>query len=239
MKRMKKSIENMRDCVKQAFEKGSHRGYEFNKMRRAIIVELKNLGFTSSEVKDKLLEWNKHCEKFLSPGEQKRQLLDYVDWFDKHPGWHGCQGVLKDFCIGQDRCSFYKKKTYINKKQVEHPPFDFNEARSFLEKRYRGDGYVLSLVLSSIRRVQVEKATGETVFIGYRAIANLIRDHDGHTIDPMTVYRRVQDLISEGMLEIVVKGKRGNYGQPANGYRFLKWEAPQERTITTHINSNV
>lgn len=234
---MKKLIENIRDCVKIAFKKGSQRGYEFRKMRHAIIVELKRLGFTSSEVKDKLLEWNQHCEKALPPNEQKRQLLDYVDWVDKHQCYLGCKG-LEDFCIGQDKCSFYKKKSYINRKQVKHPPFDFDEAKRFLEQRYRGDGYVIFLILNCLRRVQVEKTTGETIFIGYRAIANLIRDHYGHTIDPMTVFRRVQDLISEGMLEIVVRGEKGSFGRPANGYRFLRWEAPKDNPLT-HINSNV
>ena len=226
---MKKSIENMRDCVKLAFKKGSQRGYEFRKMRHAIIVELKRLGFASPEVKDKLLEWNKHCEKALPPGEQKRQLFNYVNWVDRHQCWLGCKG-LEDFCVGQDKCAFYKKKVYINRKQVEQPPFDFNEARHFLEQRYKGDGYLMSLILNCLRRVQIEKATGETIFIGYRGISNIIRDHYGHTIDPMTVFRRIQDLISEEMVEIVVKGEKGIFGKPANGYRFLSWEATKKQT---------
>jgi predicted ArsR family transcriptional regulator len=78
--------------------------------------------------------------------------------------------------------------------------------------------------------MQIEKATGETIFIGYRTVSNLIRDQYGHMIDPMTVFRRTQDLISEGMLEIVVKGEKGNFGRPANGYRFLNWKAQEEIT---------
>ena len=101
-------------------------------------------------------------------------------------------------------------------------------------------GYLMFFILKCLRRVQLEKATGETIFIGYRSISKFIRDHDGHTIEPMSIFRRVQDLVSEGMLEIIVKGERGNFGRPANGYRFLQWKAPNNSTsTTTHINSIV
>ena len=229
----------MRDCVRTAFKNGSKRGHEFKKMRHAIIVELKRLGFTSSEIKDKLLEWNKRCERILPPSEQKRQLLNYVEWTDKHQCWLGCKG-LEDFCIGQNKCLFYKKKTYMNRKQVKRTPFDFNRAKRFLEKRYRAEGYVMSLILDCLRQVQIEKTTGETILIGYRAISSFISHHYGHRIDPMTVYRRMQDLISEGMVEVVVKGKKGQFGKPANGYRFLNWkEHVHPGKATTHNNLNV
>jgi len=234
---MKKLIENMRDCVKRAFDEGSQRGYEFKKMRHAIIVELKRFGLSLSEIKDELLEWNKRCERVLPSNEQKRQLIDYVDWVNEQQKcWLGCKG-LEDFCIGQDKCSFHKQKVFINKKQVEERPFDFDDAEHFLQQRYRGDGYVMYLILMCLRRVQIEKATGETIFIGYRAIANEIRDHYRHMIDYMTVFRRVQDLISEGMIDIVVKGERGTFGRPANGYRFLKWEAPKDQPTTTQLTT--
>jgi hypothetical protein len=231
----KKNLSNLRDCVREALEKGSQRGYEFKTMRFAIIAELKRLGYLSSDVKDKLLEWNQKCEKVLLPNEQKRQLLDYVDWADKRDCKIGCKG-LEDFCIGQNKCSFYKKKINFNRKEVETPPFDFDEARHFLETRYKADGYLLTLILNVLRRYQLEKGTGEVMFIGYRTVASLIRDQYGHIVEPMTIFRRIQDLISEGMLEVVSKGEKGNFGKPANGYRFLRWQSPQNNTDTTHNN---
>lgn len=219
----RKSLNNLRDCVKKAFEEGSERGYEFNKMRFAIIVELKRLGFTSSEVKDKLLEWNQRCKKVLLLNEQKRQLFDFADWTDKRDCKIGCR-ALEDFCIGQDKCSFLRNKLYVNRKVVEILPFDFEEARRFLEEQHKAEGYLMALVLKNLRRYQIEKGTGEIIFIGYRAIATLIREHDGHIIDPMTVCRRMHDLVSEGMIEIVSKGSNGTFNKPANGYKFLSWK---------------
>ncbi len=138
----KKDLNNLRDCVREAIKKGSQRGYEFKKMRFAIIAEFKQLGYTSSEVKNALIEWNKKCEKVLPYGEQKRQLLDYVDWADKHDCKIGCRG-LEDFCVGQDKCSFNTKRTHFNRQAVEVLPFDLNEVRRFLEIRYRAEGYVI------------------------------------------------------------------------------------------------
>jgi len=231
---MNKSIEKMRDCVKNAFNNGSQRGHEFRKMRHAIIVELFRLGLNPSEIKDALQAWNKRCEKFLSPGEQKRQLFDYVDWCEKHECRLGCKG-LEDYCIGEDNCSFHKQKVLIHRGQVEKLPFDINKARDFLIKRYGGDGYAMTHILHCLRYAQTEKETGEVILIGYRRIASLLRDRFGIDVDPMTVYRRVQDLISEGMLEIVVKGQSGTFGRPANGYRFRRWEHPQHQNPGQHV----
>ena len=230
---MKRSIEGMRDCVKRAFNNGSQRGHEFRKMRHAITVELFRLVYNPSEIKDALQAWNKRCEKVLPPGEQKRQLLDYVDWCAKHECHLGCQS-LEEYCIGQENCSFHKQKTLIYKKQVEKLPLDLNQARDFLIKRYQGDGYVMSHILHCLRFEQIDKVTGEGILIGYRRIASLLRDRFGVDVDPMTVYRRVQDLISEGMLEVVVKGQSGTFGRPANGYRFLRWDHPQNHNPQRH-----
>jgi hypothetical protein len=80
--------------------------------------------------------------------------------------------------------------------------------------------------------------TGEVILIDYRRIASLLRDRFGVDVDPMTIYRRVHDLISEGMIEIVVRGKSGMFGRPANGYRFLRWEHPQEHNPEQHLSES-
>jgi hypothetical protein len=114
-------------------------------------------------------------------------------------------------------------------------PLNLDEARQYIEKRFRGsNGYVMFLTLRALRRIQVERNTGELILVGFRGIASVIRDTDGHMLLPMTVYRAVQDLVSEGMLEIAVSGRRGEYLQEANGYRFLPWISPM-----THNNAHV
>jgi len=230
----KQDLDALRDCVKNAIEKGSKRGCEFKTMSYAIIAELKRIGYSSPEIKDMLLEWNARCERPLLPNEQRRQLLDFVDWAEKQENCYiGCSGRLEEYCIGQETCTFHKRKLYSNRKATEQLPFDFDEVRKFLEIRYRAEGYLMFLILKAIRRIQLEKATGEMVFIGLRGIQSVIRDTDGHIIDLMTISRRIQDLVSEGMLEIAIKGKKGFLSKQANGYRFLAWTPP----YTTQNNS--
>jgi hypothetical protein len=222
----RRNLDAIRDCVKIAIEQGAKRGYEFKTMSYAIIAELKRIGYSSSEIKDVLLEWNERCEKPLAPNEQKRQLLDFADWAEKHNCYIGCSGRLEEFCIGQEACVFHKKKSYSNRKATEQLPFDFDEVKKFLEIRYRAEGYLMILILKAIRRIQIERATGEIVIVGLRPIQSVIRDTDGHIVDLMTISRRMQDLVSEGMLEIAIKGKKGILSRQANGYRFLAWKPP-------------
>ena len=227
----KKSLNNLRDCVKEALEKGSQRGYEFKTMRHAIIAELVRLGYSSAEIKDKLREWNQKCEKVLPPNEQRRQLLDYVNWAIKHKCKIGCKG-LEDFCIGEDKCSFLREKILFNRKAVETLPFDLDEAKRFLETRYRADAYLMISILSVLRKHQIDKGTGEVIFIGVRTIASLIIDSHRNTLcGPMDIHRKIQDLVSEGMLGIVSKGQKGTFGNRlANGYKFLAWRPPQSNS---------
>lgn len=222
----RQGLDALRDCVKDAIERGSKRGYEFKTMSYSIIAELKRIGYSSSEIKDVLLEWNARCERPLLPNEQKRQLLDFVDWADKHNCYIGCSGRLEEFCNGQETCVFHKRKSYSNRKTTEQLPFDFDEVKKFLEIRYRAEGYLMILILKAIRRIQIEKATGEIVIVGLRTMQSVIRDTDGHIVDLMTISRRIQDLMSEGMLEVAIKGKKGILSRQANGYRFLAWMPP-------------
>jgi len=216
------ALSNMRDCVLDAYKNGSKRGQEFEVMRHAIIAELLRLGYGISEIKDKLLDWNARCDKSLLPNEQKRQLLDYVDWAVKNNGKTGCK-ALEGFCIGKKKCEYNNGKEFFNRELTKEMPFDIDEAKKFLEERYKADGNNMMLVLKSLRKHQQQKATGEIIYIGYRGIASLIRDVDGHIVTPMTIYRAMQRLISEGMVEIISRGARGSFRAKANGYRFREW----------------
>ena len=221
----KKNPDNLRDCVRQAFLNGCERGLEFHKMRHAIILELKRLGYSSSEIKDRLIEWNRKCERPLSLSEQKIQLLRYVDWVDKHDCKIGCKG-LEDYCIGKEKCQFYLKTTYQNRQKTQQLPFNLDELGRFLTERYKAEGYVMMLIINALRFYQQEKATGEIILIGYRTISSIIRDKYGHNILPMDIFRKINFLIQEGIVEKIIKGKVGNFAGQANGYRFLEWGHP-------------
>jgi hypothetical protein len=218
----KKSIENMRDCVKEAFFAGSKRGHEFNKMRHAIIVELKRLGYDSSKIKDKLLEWNDRCEKPLGIGEQRRQLIKYVEWVDKHEVKLGCK-ALEDYCIGKDKCQFNRKLSLLNRSTTKDLPFDIKQLECFLTERFKADGFGMLLVVKALRWFQIEKATGPTILVGYRTLSSIIRDKHGYNLNPMDVFRKMQQLIDEGLVEQVVKGKGGDFTHQSNGYQLRAW----------------
>ena len=228
----KKDLCNLRDCVRLAFENGSGRGHEFEKMRHAIIVELKRLGYTSAEIKGALLVWNKRCEKVLSHVEQKRQLLDYLEWVDKQEAKSktlrmGCR-ALEDYCIGEEKCLFNVKKLSLNRESTEIAPFDLSEVEKFLESRYKGPtGYTMFLILKNLRHHQIKKGTGPTIFIGHKGIATLLSENDGHRIELMTINRGIKNLVNEEMIEIVVKGEKGTFSPKANGYRLLPWRSTQ------------
>ena len=221
----KKNLDNLRDCVKQALLDGCDRGLEFNKMRHAIILELKRVGYNSTEIKDKLIEWNRKCEKPFSLSEQKIQLLGYVDWADKRQCRIGCNG-LEDYCLGKDKCQFYLKTTYQNRQKTQQLPFNLDDLDHFLTERYKADGYVMMLIVKALRLHQQEKATGEIILIGYRTLSSIIRDKYGQNLSLMDIFRKMGFLTQEGIVEQSIKGKAGNFTKQANGYRLLKWKHP-------------
>lgn len=228
----KKSLNNLRDCVKEAFYKGSSRGYEFRTMRLSIIRELQRLGFNISQIKDKLIEWNERCERPLNISEQRNQLLKYVDWAEENKGKVGCN-YLEDFCVGKEKCEFYKRITYHNRENTQELPFNIEELEKFLIERFRADAYIMILTVKALRRFQIENATGEIIYIGYRRISSIIRDQFGHSLLPMDIFRKMKVLIEEKVIEQVATGKSGDFSWQANGYRFLSWKPP----IPTHINT--
>lgn len=232
-----KSLEYIRDCVRQAFLNGSNRGQEFRKMRHAIIYELERVGFDSSEVKDKLLEWDQRCEKPHSISEQKSQLLKYVDWFESKECKMSCRS-LEDYCLGKNNCQFYIKTSYKKRQEMPKLPFNIDELETFLRERFKADGYTMLLIIKSLRFFQYEKAS-EIVFIGYRKICSIIRDKFGHRLSPMDIFRKMQYLKDEGIIEQVFKGKRGNFTKKANGYKLLPWKLPKHTQINENYTTQV
>ena len=221
----KKSLDNLRDCVKEALNNGCERGLEFQRMRHAIIIELLRLGYDYSEIKDLLLDWNKRCEKPLGLSDQKSQLLGYVDWVAERQCKTGCN-ALRDYCLGKEKCQFYSKTTQYKREIIKELPFNLQELDDFLNKRYKADGYIMMLIVRALRWYQHEQITGEVILIGLRKIASVIRDKYNHSFVAMDIFRMIKLLMEEGVLELVVKGKKGNFSKQANGYKFLPWKHP-------------
>lgn len=215
-------LDYMKDCVKQAFDNGCQRGREFDAMRYAIIVELKSLDFSAAEIKDLLSEWNQRCERVLGPGEERRQLFGYVDWVFKRECKIGCTG-LEDYCIGKESCQFHRWNNAYRRDRTPDLPFNKQDLEKFLDERFGADGHVMMLIINALAYYQIEKLTGEVMYIGYRSIAQIIRDRYSCTISAMEIYRKLNKLVDEGMVEVVERGKSGDFSSKANGYRFLRW----------------
>ena len=221
----KKKIDNFRDCVKKAFLNGSERGYEFHKMRHAIILEFKRLGYSLEEIKDKLFEWNKRCEQPLSLSKQRTQLFGYVDWVEKHDCKLGCR-ALEDYCIGKDKCKFYLITTHQNRQQTQELPFNIQELEKFFIERFKAYSYLLLLIIKALRLYQQKEATGKIILIGIRKLSSIINTMTKNNISLMDIFRKINILIEEGILEKVIQGQSGNFTKQANGYRFLPWKRP-------------
>lgn len=216
-------LNEMRDCVRKAYLNGCSPGHEFVKMRHAIIAELKRLGYETMKIKDELLEWNKRCEKPLDISEQKIQLLGYVDWFERNNCRTGCK-TLEDYCIEKDKCLFYRQSTAQSRSGTPALLFDISLLEKFLSAKYGpAKAREMILIVKAVRKFQLDKATGEIIYIGYRTIGSIIRDTQGHTLYHMDICRKVNLLVTEQVIQKVSKGKRGNYSKLANAYRFLRW----------------
>ena len=241
---MDKRLDGMMDCIKQAFINGCQRGLEFKKMRHGIIVEMKKMGLDASEIRDKLEDWNKRCERPPGPSELKIQLFNYVDWVFKQPDPKiGCRSMETcGYCLGKEKCQFYLRKYSSNRKATVRWPLYWTEIRKFLEERFKGHiARELIMILEVLSDYQYNKEIGETMFISFRKISSLLRDKYHYNPQPMEVKRKIWTLISEQIIEIAVHGKSGTFFQLANGYRFLPWVAPGKgnSSSTTHINPYV
>jgi len=223
----KKSLENLRDCVRQAFENGSKRGEEFHKMRHSITTEFKRLGYSATETKEKLSEWNGRCERPLNSKKVNDQLFKYVDWAFEKDAITGC-GALESYCLGERNCQYHLRTTAKNRERTAKAPFNFFELKKYLEDRFKAKGVLLNCVLDALLWHQKEEATGEIIIVGLRKIASLIQVRHTCTLAPEEVRRLILVLCDEGVLEKVVQGKSGQFTQKANGYRFLAWEQHTE-----------
>jgi hypothetical protein len=217
-----KISDQMRPCVKSAFDEGAQDKDHLNKMRHAIIFELNRLGIEKSEIKMKLLEWNKKSYQVLSPGDATRQLCDYVNWFFKHECKLSCKG-LEDYCLYSTGGCAFRPSQYGGEIAL---PFSLIDAMIFLEKEYRPHGYLMGLLLKSLFKIQKEKNAKNIIYVGIRTLQARLLEDNRHNLDPMSLLRALNKLEAAGLIRIM-HGQSGTFGtRHANGYTFLPWKPP-------------
>ncbi len=238
----------MRPCLKDALEKGVGldvflREEVLKKMMYSLSCELKRLGFTASEAKDILQEWNDRCKPSIPVGEIKNRLFSFVDWVYKKEAKAGCNS-LKDYCIRQSKghCFFHKATTEKREDESRNVvPFNQQEVDSYLDKKYPCDSVYLKGIIYALKVQKAQKKTGNIIHFGLRGIASALRDQCNiRSANSMDVTRKIRILKEEGILDIVLKGRSGTVGtRVANGYSFLPWKPPTVRLqnvadTTTH-----
>jgi hypothetical protein len=227
-------VKLMRPCVARVFEKGARDRNEFEKMRHAIIYELRLLEVDVPQIKLELLDWNMRNTRKLSTGDAQRQLCDYVDWFFKNDCKMSCR-YLSDYCgLPEGTCMFSKP---VNVGEIVLP-FDMIEAMNYLVKEYRPHGYAMGLLIRVLFKIQREKNAPKILYVGVREIRARLNSDERLNLDEMSILRLLNRLEEAGILKIT-HGKSGTFGKrTANEYTFLPWTRPvSESVATTHNNS--
>jgi len=185
-------------------------------MTFAIIHDLKRMGFNQDNIKKSLLEWNDRCIIKLTLNEAKRKLCDFVDWFFKRECKLSCK-KLADYCLFSSGFGcFFQKKTPLNTLN-----YNLGEMRCYLENKYPqyALGYRLFNVLSVLYDVRQQKGV-ENIFIGLRAISDMIYNNQNGTISGKELSRLLYKLQDEDIIKIK-KGEAGSFGyKRANEYCF-------------------
>lgn len=213
----------MRDCVKNAFEKGVKKGEEFRKFRHAIIFELKRQGFEPHRIKELLREWNKRNEKRLTEAKIRSQLCAYVDWFFKKDDRKLSCKALADYCEDKFSCRFHNNNREAGNLKGREAQKVINDIEKYLKDRYRKKnlGVRLFYIVNTLKIFQLEKGMPEIIYIGFQNISERIFDNEKCRMESKEVYRLIQILKEDGILEQVETGKKGTFGHvPANGYRI-------------------
>jgi hypothetical protein len=215
--------DEIRPCVKDAYDNGSITREDRRKMVYAIIYELNRLGVQADVIKAELVQWNDRCRNKLSPGDAKRQLCDYVDWFNKHECRLSCKS-LRDYCIDKSgSCPF----SVVPKTQKELT-YTISQADNFLIREFpeSGKGHTMSIVLQSLVSIWNEKGRPRQLFAGTRSVQARILETHRSLLDLMTILRRLRDLSDIGFLSMQ-SGERGSFGfRRSNAYQLLDWTPP-------------
>lgn len=230
----KKSTLNLRPCVEKSYRNGAQTVAERDKMRHALIFELRRLGYSFEEIEDMLTEWNARC---LKPYKTDDDISGYIGWFETVEGnaQLGCN-ALEDYCIGKNDCWFHRKDEDAKRRQTNSLPFDIEGLDRYLTGQYKSRAYMCILVVKVLRQFQQEKNPGPTICVGFREIASRIKKY-GHTVEPMMIVRCMKVLEDEGVLSKIASGRPGRFTHRANSYMFNQWIAPPLKGDVTHNKS--
>lgn len=233
---MEKLLNKMRPCIAAAVKKGAQDRQHFEKMRFAIISELKRLDIDKPDIKIFLLEWNKKNYQVFASGEAQRQLCDFVDWFFKRDCKLSCK-ALEDYCLFPNSGCGFKPVPYSGEIRL---PFSELDVVTYLEREMRPNGYLMGIVVRVLFKIQIEKCAKNEVFIGLRTLQARINGEYRFHSDLMAILRALNELERIKLIRIT-HGKPGTFGKrTANGYAFLPWAPPVPvQPIITHMCNRV
>ncbi|MBU2051379.1 MAG: hypothetical protein KKH61_20720, partial [Gammaproteobacteria bacterium] len=218
-----------RACVRWALDhgiEGKPKDREYQKMRHAIIHELKRLGLDRANTKAVMLDWNKRNLLPLSLNDARRQLCAYVDWLFKQTSARLSCKALKDFCISSETDCLFAKPDII-----EPLGYSLVDAAHFIEKTDARHAHSLIAVLRLMLSLR-EEMKRPVIYVGSRRLCALLFDREGMIFESIEVLRLLRKLSDIGFITIA-SGQAGTFGgRRANEYRVLDWK-PDVRKISS------
>ena len=158
----------------------------------------------------------------MSPGDAKRQLCGYVDWFLSRQECNLSCKSLREYTDQCDTCEWQpiRKKTFL--------PYTIGQAQDFLEKAFSkyAQGYTMGRVLAVLLALRDEKGF-DKLCVGLRSIRSRLIDGYSINLDPKDLSRALYRLETVGFLRII-KGQAGEFAfRRSNEYTFLRWTPEQ------------
>ncbi|MFC1621700.1 hypothetical protein ACFL2G_05315 [Candidatus Omnitrophota bacterium] len=217
-----KQLNNIRDCVRLYLGEGARDKYEFKHMRYGIICELKRLGLASKDIKNIMSDWNDRNYKKLNHKEFAQQIESFIEWVFKKDAKAGCNYFEGD-CIP---CCRFKEKIRkdFNKESAKEPLISQDDIEEFITTHHKDikNARDCAAVWKAMDKQRVKNCLlrKSIIYIGYRDLAILLGERGYMNANAMFACRIVKQLSDTSLLEIVEKGKKGNFNQLANGYKL-------------------
>lgn len=215
---------SMRDCVRKCLEKGVKTFHEFDGWRYGIICELKQRGCNEEAIKKIMKEWvEKYPQKFTYK-KFNQSVGKFVDWIFKKGAKVGCKYFKeKNYCSLP--CEFEERmRNEANAELSQEVICSKDEIRRFLAQQAQcKHPDQCAAIYKAIDRKRVKEGftRDKTVYIGLREIKEAAWEEGFTLANSMEVSRLVNELQDSELLEIAVKGQRGEFKSKANGYKLF------------------
>ncbi|MDD5546306.1 MAG: hypothetical protein PHO67_03990 [Candidatus Omnitrophica bacterium] len=217
------TLKDVRDCVMKSLNDGVSDLHEFRIMRYGIICELKRIGCGKDRIEEIMKRWNEKNYKKLSFKDFREQVKVFIDWVFKKDAKVGCNYFTENMCCIAG-CRYKENKIKEdNKKLSEEVVYTQSEIEKFLteydECKHSRECSIVYKIMDN-KRVALGLLRKQILYMSFEEMAKMLWENGYSTAKPMNACRFVRELVDSGLLEIVERGKKGNFHSLANGYNL-------------------